>query len=111
MLAFEAAPPPLDSTPDGTIRIAGTRVSLETVVTAFDAGGTAEQIVQQYPSLDLADVYAVISYVLGHRNAVDEYVRTRKAAVQSLRDEIERRSPVDGIRARLLARCSRETKG
>jgi uncharacterized protein (DUF433 family) len=110
MLAFEATPPPLDPTPDGAIRIAGSRVSLETVVTAFDAGATAEEIVQQYPSLDLADVYAVISFVLGHRSAVDEYVRTRRAAVQSLRDKVEQRSSADGIRARLLARRSGETK-
>lgn len=111
MLAFEAIPPPLDSTSDGVVRVAGTRVSLETVVMAFDAGATAEEIVQRYPSLDLADVYAVISYVLGNRSAVDEYLLTRGAAVDALRAEIERRSPADGIRTRLLARRSRETKG
>jgi uncharacterized protein (DUF433 family) len=111
MLVFDAIPPPLDSTPDGAVRVAGTRVQLETVVTAFDAGATAEEIAQQYPSLELADIYAVISYVLAHRNAVDEYLRTRAQAVVKLRAELERRSPADGIRARLLARRSRETSG
>jgi len=111
MLAFEAKPPPLDTTSDGVIRVAGTRVSLETIVMAFDAGATAEEIVQRYPSLDLADVYAVISYVLGNRSAVDEYLRTRGTAIEALRTEIERHLPADGIRARLLARRSSETKG
>jgi uncharacterized protein (DUF433 family) len=111
MLALEAIPPPLDSNPDGAIRVAGTRVSLETIVTAFDAGATAEEIAQQYPSLVLGDVYAVIAYVLGHRSAVDAYVRTRTAAVQALRAESERRAPPDGLRARLLARRPHETNG
>jgi uncharacterized protein (DUF433 family) len=111
MLALEPIPPPLDSNPDGVIRVAGTRVSLETIVTAFDVGATAEEIAQQYPSLELGDVYAVISYVLGHRTAVDEYVRTRTVAVQALRAESERRAPPDGLRARLLARRPHETNG
>src|SRR4051812_40163380 len=64
--AFEAKPPPLVGDDDGVIRIAGTRVQLETVVLAFQAGATAEEIAQQYSSLNLADVYAVISYVLGN---------------------------------------------
>jgi uncharacterized protein (DUF433 family) len=54
--AFEAKAPPLVADDDGVIRVAGTRVQLETVVIAFDAGATAEEIAQQYTSLDLADV-------------------------------------------------------
>ena len=79
MQAFEAKPPPLTTGPDGAVRVTGTRVSLETIVTAFDAGATAEEIAQQYASVDLASVYAVISYVLDHRREVDEYVMRRHA--------------------------------
>src|SRR6187551_1184173 len=74
MQAFEARLPPLTNGPDGVIRVAGTRVSLETVVYAFDAGSSAEEIVEQYPSLSLSNVYAVISYALDNRQSVDEYV-------------------------------------
>lgn len=49
--AFVAKAPPLVADEDGVIRVAGTRVQLETIVLAFDAGATAEEIVQQYPSL------------------------------------------------------------
>lgn len=103
--ALEASVPPLDSHTD-VIRVAGTRVSLETLVTAFDSGATAEEIVQQYPTLDLAQVYAVISYLLSNRASVDEYLRTRTAEAEALRSRLERRSPAQGIRARLLARRS-----
>jgi uncharacterized protein (DUF433 family) len=61
MQAFEAKPAPLTTGPDGAVRVTGTRVSLETIVTAFDAGATAEEIAQQYASVDLASIYAVIS--------------------------------------------------
>jgi uncharacterized protein (DUF433 family) len=54
-------PVPLQTDADGVIRIGGTRVTLDTLAAAFDAGATAEEIVQQYPSLALADVYSVIA--------------------------------------------------
>jgi uncharacterized protein (DUF433 family) len=106
MQAFEARPPPLTTGSDGVVRVTGTRVPLETIVTAFDAGATAEEIAQQYASVDLASVYAVISYVLDHRRDVDEYAIRRRDAAAQLREEIEAQIPPAGLRARLLARRS-----
>ena len=57
---------PLAMGADGVIRVSGTRVTLDTVLAAFREGATAEEIVQQYPSLALADVYQVIGYALRH---------------------------------------------
>ena len=48
---------------------------LDTVVYAFNQGAPPEAIVLSYPSLDLADVYAVINYYLYNRSAVDAYPR------------------------------------
>ncbi|MBN1609118.1 MAG: DUF433 domain-containing protein [Polyangiaceae bacterium] len=104
MHAFDARPPPLMTSQDGTVRIAGTRVSLETVVFAFDSGATAEEIVQQYPTLDLAAVYAVIAYVLDHRSEVDQYVAGRRDEARAVRHRIEAQMPARGLRERLLAR-------
>jgi len=104
MQAFEARPAPLFREADGTIRVSGTRVSLETLVTAFDAGATAEEIVQQYPSLELSATYAVISYVLDHRVDVDAYVAKRREDARTVQGQVEAHSPPRGIRARLLAR-------
>jgi uncharacterized protein (DUF433 family) len=106
MQAFEATPPPLTTGSDGVVRVTGTRVSLETLVMAFDAGATAEEIAQQYSSVDLASVYAVISYVLSHRREVDEYVARRRDAAAKVQSAIEAKLPAAGLRARLLARRS-----
>ncbi len=104
MQAFEAKLPPLVTGPDGVVRVLGTRVPLETVVTAFDEGATAEEIAQRYPSLELAAVYGVISYVVEHRAEVDAYVTKRREHARTTREQIEKVSSPAGIRKRLLAR-------
>ena len=111
MQAFEPRLPPLETGPDGGIRVGGTRVSLETVVYAFDAGSSAEEIVEQYPSLSLSKVYAVISYALDNRHSVDEYVALRRQGTDALRTEIEQRWPAHGLRDRLLARSKKASPG
>lgn len=88
----------------GVLFVGSTRVTLDTVVGAYLDGGTPETIVSKYPTLDLADVYAALSYYLRHRNAVDVYVRQRREETAHLQGEIEAVFPPDGVRARLLAR-------
>ena len=86
------------------IRLANTRVSLDSVVTLFDSGASAEEIVESFPSLDLATVYGALAYVLTNRVTVDAYLSRRKEIVEELRREAERRFPAEGLRARLLSR-------
>jgi uncharacterized protein (DUF433 family) len=104
MHAFDAPPPPLREDEHGVIRVGSTRVSLESVVTAFDNGASAEEIVESYTSVDLAAVYATLAFVLNNRRMVDEYLSRRKDEVERLRVEAERRFPAQGLRARLLSR-------
>ncbi len=95
---------PLNHGADGVIRIGSTRVTLDTVVDAYRAGYEADEIVRQYSTLKLADVYSVLSYMLRHHDEVNEYLQRR----QIIKDEVQRmneqRCPPDGFRARLLAR-------
>ena len=99
---------PLQADADGVIRIAGTRVTLETLVTAFSEGATAEEIVQQYPSLTLADVYSVIGYYLRRSAEVETYLQQRKTRAQAVREQNELRFHPGGLRDRLLARRVRQ---
>ena len=95
---------PLYANSNKTLCVGGTRVSLDTVVAAFNEGATAEEIVQQYPTLKLADVYCVLGYYLEHQLEVAEYIQQRESVAQDIRDENEARFDPSGIRARLLAR-------
>jgi uncharacterized protein (DUF433 family) len=61
-LAFRTEPIPLTSDASGVDRVQGTRVTLDTVASAFNEGATAEEIVHRYPSVSLEDAYAVITY-------------------------------------------------
>lgn len=89
---------------DGVIRVGGTRVRLDTVVYAYNEGATPEEIVEQYPSLDLAAVYAVISYYLQNRAQVESYLGERQKERERVKQLNEARLDPHGIRDRLLAR-------
>lgn len=106
-LTIEKEQPPLTPGHDGVVRIAATRVTLDTLVAAFRAGATAEEIVHQYPSLELADVYAVIAYYLRRQAEVDAYLEGRRSEIDAVRAENESRFDPHGIRGRLIARRER----
>jgi uncharacterized protein (DUF433 family) len=105
-LTIVAEQPPLVKDADGVIRVGDTRITLDTVVSAFQEGATAEEIVYQYPSLNLADVYAVLGYYLQRQVEVDTYLQRRREQVQVVRESNEARYTPQGIRERLLARRS-----
>jgi uncharacterized protein (DUF433 family) len=89
---------------DGGVRVGGTRVTLETVVEAFNEGATAEEIAAQYPSLRLGDIYVTIAYYLRHRADVDAYVQRQEQRAEAVRQDNLARFDQRGIRDRLLAR-------
>ena len=95
---------PLVEGPDGVLRVRGTRVTLETVLAAFAGGATAEEIVQQYPSISLADAYQAIGYYLRHSSELQGYLARRRREICETRKSNETNWPPDGIRERLLAR-------
>ncbi|MBP8253059.1 MAG: DUF433 domain-containing protein [Herpetosiphon sp.] len=103
-LVMEAPPLPLHTSENGTIYIGTTRIPLDTVVYAFNQGASAEAIALSYPTLDLNDVYAVINYYLYNRHDVDEYIQTRQAHAEQVKQRYLEQFPQHGIRERLLAR-------
>ena len=102
-LAIVNTPVPLKTDVDGVVRVGNTRVTLDTVITTFKEGATAEEIVAQYPSLNLADVYAVIGYYL-QQPEVEAYLSQRQQVADEIRKQNEIRFNQQGIRERLLAR-------
>lgn len=95
---------PLRLTEDGSVLIADSRVSLDSVVHHYNLGATAEQIAQKFPALDLADVYAAITYYLNHKEAVEEYLRGQEAKGDEVQKKIESDPQYQKASAELLAR-------
>ncbi len=94
-------PIPINKTADGVLLVGNTRVTLDTVVSAFCEGVTAEGIAEQYPSLQLFEIYSVIAYYLRHQAEVNAYLQQRRAQAESVRRENEGRFNPVGVRARL----------
>ncbi len=96
--------PPLREGDHGVLRVGETRVTLDTVVRAYENGATPEEIAEAYSTLSLGDIYAVIGYYLRHRDEVSAYLERRRQFAEEMRREGERRHPREGLRERLLAR-------
>ncbi len=92
-------------TPQGGLRIAGTRVSLDSVIYAFLEGATPEEICQDFSALSLAQVYATIAYYLNNREQVDDYLQEERRASENLRRELKARHRdfLKDLRQRLIA--------
>lgn len=109
LLVPTAEPIPLVADANGVIRVSRTRVTLDTLITAFLEGCTAEEIREQYPSLQLSDIYLALGYYLRHQSEVNAYLMERQRLAAEVQQEAERRFNPVGIRDRLLAR--RNQKG
>lgn len=88
----------------GVLRVGKTRVTLDTVIYAFQDGATAEEIVARYPTLTLEDVYATITLYLANREAVDLYLQLREKEREEIRRQNLELFNLAGLRERLLAR-------
>ncbi len=103
-LTIDALPIPLQRDVDGIWRVGETRVLLDLVIYAFNAGRTPEEIVQSYSTLHLEDVYAVIAYYLHNQFEVDAYLHHRQQETDALWSDIEACPDYQMFRQRLLSR-------
>ncbi len=78
-----AEPPPLRLNADGVLLVVGTRIPIETLINAYEQGDSPNQIVADYDSLHLDDVYGVLRYYLRHRQEVDRYLRERREKAEA----------------------------
>lgn len=91
---------PLSVSEDGTIRVTGSRVGLDSVLHYYQQGATAEEIALRFPSLRLADIHSCLAYYLNHQDKVGEYLdRQRDKA-----DELQKRISSDPMQQQGIAR-------
>ena len=89
--------------------VAGSRVSLDSVVHAFLQGDSAETIAQSFPVLNLEQVYGAVAFYLGHRDEVDAYLERAGERYDELREQARAADPMfyqklaDARRARAKA--------
>ena len=94
----------------GTFRVAGTRVSLDSIVYAFQEGQSAESIAENYPALTLEQVYGALAYYLRRQSEINAYLRREEAADERVRRESEV-DPADLIRKLRRVRDANQVSG
>jgi len=69
----------VEQTAEGGWRIAGTRVSLDSIVCAYWGGKGPEAIVEEFPTLTAEQTHGAIAFYLRHQSEIDTYL-SRQAA-------------------------------
>ena len=110
-LQIETDPTPLSTDAQGTIRVGGTPIALESVLWLYKQGYAAEAIAEAYPSISLADLYSVIAYYLRHKDGVDHYLHAREDEAEHLRADVEQSQGKQITRAELLERWAARSGG
>jgi uncharacterized protein (DUF433 family) len=79
---------------EGCYRIKGTRVSLDSVVYAFQQGLSPETIATEcYPTLTLEQVYGAIAFYLANRKQIDVYLKEGEVLFEELREKSRKADP------------------
>jgi uncharacterized protein (DUF433 family) len=79
---------------DGGYYIAGSRVSLDSIVYEFLSGSSAEAIQQAFPTVSLEDVYGAIAFYLANRSEVEEYLAQGEQEYEKMRLEAREKNPL-----------------
>jgi len=69
---------------EGAYYVAGSRVSLASIIHAFREGASPETIRQNFPSLSLAQVYGAIAFYLSHPQESEAYLQELQRKWQEL---------------------------
>lgn len=78
---------------DGGYWVAGTRVSLDSVVYAFLRGAAPESIAQSYPVLSLEEVYGAIAFYLANQVEIDALLAKNDREFEVLRKQTRDANP------------------
>ena len=78
---------------NGGYYVAGTRISLDSVVYAFLRGETPEGIQDSYTALSLEQIFGALAYYLANRLVIDEYLRQGEIEYDRLYEEARAKDP------------------
>lgn len=81
-----------NGTPRIAYRVAGTRVSLDSVVINWLNGDSPESIAQNFYPLPLEKIYGAIAFYLANREEIDEYLRQSDSEFDQLRAQLREKN-------------------
>jgi len=69
---------------EGVYRLAGSRISLDSLVYLYQEGLSPESMVDSYPSLSLEQIHGALAFYLANKDMIDSYM-----------DEVERKAEIE----------------
>jgi len=80
---------------DGGYYVTGVRISLDSVVYAFNRGDSPERILEEFPLLGkVSKVYGAIAYYLDHKPEVDGYLEETEREFEASGIPLEQANPL-----------------
>src|ERR1041385_3754111 len=79
----------LKQEPDGTVRVKGSRITLDTLIALFKRGETLKEIREGFPSLSRTQVTHTLNWYLYNKESAEDYFEARKFEADALRKKIE----------------------
>jgi len=92
---------PLNQWDNGTIRVIGSRVTLDVLVHCFQVGDTLDEIHEGFPSVSIEQIKAIIGWYLDHKAEADEYLREEEAEAEKILQELASRPESIALHERL----------
>ena len=94
---------------NGVYYVAGSRVSLVSIVYEYRDGAAPETIRQDFPTLSLEQIHGSIAFYLGHQEEVEAHLRDLEEKWDDLEDAAKPASPelqhrIEEALRRLLAK-------
>lgn len=78
---------------NGGYYVAGTRISLDSVVYSFNDGQSPEAIQEDFPLLKRGQIYGAIAFYLDHQAEIDKYLEDTKKEFEGAAIPLEQANP------------------
>ena len=95
---------PLTQWQNGTIRVMGSRVTLDTIIGRMQVGDTPEEIHEGFPTVTVEQIKTIIDWYFNNQVEADEYLGERYIEAERLRSEIQSQPEYIALREKLLRR-------
>ena len=82
-------PVPLRRWEDQSIRIGESRITLPVFLEANRILGSAEALIDRFPTLSPGDIFGALSYYHRHRGQIDAYIAEMDMAASQIKNESE----------------------
>ena len=78
---------------NGAYCVAGSQVSLDSVVYAFLRGESPEGIAESFPALGLEQIFGALAFYMANREVVDRYLSEGEREFEAMRQQARQEHP------------------